>query len=134
MIEHSKIADHGSRLVELAQALVLANQKANPQLAVSIPDKVKKTAEPEIGQVLVVFAAAAKDASPLRPLPVEGKYYDSDGHIVFLSGYFAENGDLAEFEVARLDLVPLQRIPDVAEIAFEPGQSGYYNTVKPQSG
>lgn len=51
-----------------------------------------------------------------RPLPVEGRFTDSDGQPVFVWAFCSDSGQLAEIEFWKPSGTPIQRSPFEADV------------------
>jgi len=115
-------------LLPCLAALLEANQKAGVRAVLASRYKIGEH-EGDVGQF--VFRLG-DETGPLRPLPIEGKYSDVDGHAVFLSAHSDATGQLCEVELSRLNLQPIQRWPTVDDLEFSPVEVGAYEAVRPR--
>ena len=86
--------------------------------------------EPETGHYIIQLTGSKTDAGT-RPLPLEGRYWDTDGHVVFLIAFGRSDGEIVELELYRLDRQPINKIPTVAELEIADTKPGYYESVRP---
>ena len=84
----------------------------------------------DVGQLLIRLGNRPR-AEKLQVLPLEGRYWDKDGHAVFLSAFRNEAGEIAEIELSRVDLQPIGRLPERSELTFSKPQAGYYDAKQP---
>ncbi|MBE7524721.1 MAG: hypothetical protein HS109_20460 [Burkholderiales bacterium] len=88
------------------------------------------TISAEDGSSIVVQLSDGISIRRGHPLPVQGRYWDSDGHVVFVTAFADKAGNIYEIEVARVDLQPILDLARADRIEFSDLQTGYYRTTK----
>lgn len=115
------------RLLPAVEALIEANRRAGT--ISRLPAKYGLAEqEPETGH-LIIQLTGSKGAGT-RPLPLEGRYWDTDGHAVFLIAFRDSDGEISELELYRLDQQPIDKIPSVADLEITETKPGYYDSVR----
>jgi hypothetical protein len=118
------------RLIEIGECLASVNFDAYMGKTLCAPSEIVELSEPGIGLLYCRFAARAEPELPCKPMPLEGRYFDDDNHVVFIGGYITSSGELREMEIERLDLKPIGALPNCCDITFEARKPGSYKTIQ----
>lgn len=63
-------------------------------------------------------------------LALEGRFWDVDGHITFLTGCVDNEGNLLEMELERIDLQSIGKLPKPEDLEFGVATLGAYHTTR----
>jgi hypothetical protein len=119
-----------AQLLPAIEALLEANRKAGTPTTLT-PEPGIAECEPEAGVFSVRLGSSPRES--VQVLPLQGRYWDADDHVVFLSAFHNPSGHIVEIELSRIDLQPIERFPGPEELEFEKPAVGYYHAVRPSS-
>lgn len=119
------------RLLPAVEAVMQANRRAGIESRLPLKHGLAEQ-KPEIGHLIIQLTGSVAEQGT-KPLPLEGRYWDTDGHAVFLIAFRRPDGEIAEVELYRLDQQPIDKIPAVADLEISETKPGYYDTTRPQA-